>query len=117
MITAAAALQLAEPTNKDIALARDAMKEIDQHIRRKMTFAGPEPFEIQPREMSYAAAKIVALVMKQFGWNVNASLGVKQGTLGGSTTIWQFLFSPVIEVYEAAITEMLPSLETPALDS
>ena len=106
MITSAEALQLAKPTQKDISLARKALEKIDQHIREKMTFAGPEVLELRADEMSYAAAKIVALVMKRDNWNVNASLGVKQGTLGGSMMIWQLSFSPTIEVYEATLVDL-----------
>lgn len=105
MITAAEALALARPTKDDIELAREAMKKIDHHIRNKMTFAGPEPLELRPDEMNYASAKLVAVAMKQDGWNVSASLGVKQGALGGKMTIWQLLFSPTIETYEIAVAE------------
>ncbi len=106
MITAVEALNLAKPTAEDIAKARDAMKTIDQHIRRTMTFAGPELLEMAPDDLSFSAAKLVAVAMKQLGWNVSASLGVKQGRLGGSTTLWQLAFSPVIEVYESIISDL-----------
>ena len=106
MITAAEALKLAAPTADDIATAREALKKIDQHIRRKMTFAGPEALELQVDELSFAAAKLVAVAMKEFGWNFSASLGVKQSRLGGSTTLWQLAFSPTIEGYETAVSEL-----------
>ncbi len=106
MISATEALRLAPPTIKDIALARDVMDTIDQHIRKKMTFAGPETLEIPPDAMSYAAAKLIALKMKDLGWNVSASLGVMQTRFGGQTTIWQFAFSPAIETYEAAVSDI-----------
>lgn len=106
MIRGAEALKLAAPTAEDIELARAALKKIDQHIRNKMTFAGPEILELRTDELSFAAAKLVAVAMKGLDWNVNASLGMKQGKLGGSTTLWQLSFSPTIEVYESAVAEL-----------
>lgn len=106
MIGATEALQLARPTADDIELARAALKKIDQHIRHKMAFAGPEVLEMSIDELNFAAAKLVAITMKRFDWNVSASLGMKQGKLGGSTTLWQISFSPTIEVYESAVAAL-----------
>jgi hypothetical protein len=105
MITAREALDLSAPTDDDVKLARKALGKIDKHLRKTMTFAGPEALELQSTEMSYAAAKVIAVIMKRAGWNVTAQLGVKQSELGGRSTIWQFLFSPVIEVYEEALAD------------
>jgi len=105
MISAREALSLTPPTEDDIDLARKALVKIEKHIRAKMTFAGPEALELQPREMSYAAAKIVAVLMGHSGWNISASLGVKQSELGGRSTIWQIVFSPKIEIYEETLAD------------
>jgi hypothetical protein len=106
MISAREALDIASPTDDDLDLARKALTKIDKHIRAKMTFAGPEAFEVPLDTMNYAAAKVIAMVMGRSGWNVSASMGVKTSPLGGKTPIWQFLFSPKIEIYEEALADI-----------
>lgn len=107
MITGLEALNLPEAqlTDDDLALAKDVMKQIDRHIRTKMTFAGPEALEMGAQKLNFSAAKVVCVWMKRLGWNMNANLGVKQSELGGRSMVWQLAFSPMIESYDVIVPE------------
>lgn len=117
MISAIEALNLpkAQITDEDTKLAYAVLAKIDRHVHKNMTFAGVDILELQPSELSFAAAKIVAVMVKRLGWNMNANFGVKQSELGGRTTIWQIALSPTIEVYEQALTSV--ELPAPKLDA